>query len=70
MILKAFVNITNLLNRLKEEDGMEMLQTVIIIAIAVGIGGILFAIIGNSNDGLLGTFNRSLTQRMNEFFSK
>jgi Flp pilus assembly pilin Flp len=38
----------------REEDGMEMMETIILIAIAVIIGGVIINALGDENGGLIG----------------
>ena len=55
-LLRAYLSARmELLKLEQEEDGMEMMETVILIAIAVIIGGVIINALGDENGGLIGT---------------
>lgn len=59
------------LNRFKDdESGMETLEVVILIAIAVVIAGVIIAIVGNKDDGFLSRIFKSLEDAITGIFKK
>ncbi len=54
----------------KEEDGMETLETVILIAVAVLVAGVIvtFLVGGNGEDGFVQELFNSIKQKINETF--
>ena len=53
----------------QEEDGMETVETVILIAVAVIVaGGILTALGKNGNDGLIGSLFTGIKNKFGELF--
>lgn len=69
--LAKYLQLKNKADRfMEEEDGMEVLQAVILVAIALVVAAALLAIIGkNADDGLLGEIHKKIDSEFSGLFS-
>ena len=54
----------------QEEDGMEMMEAIILIAIAVIIGGVIVNALGDENGGLIGTIWEKVEEWLDGIFGR
>lgn len=65
-MLSAYLAMKNKFdNFMKQEDGMETVQAIILVVVGIVIVGALIAIVGDENSGLIGTIKTKLESLIN-----
>jgi len=68
-LIGLFVKVQLELMKLEqEEDGMEMLEAIILMVVAVAIAAVIINALGDENGGLIGTIWTKISDKLDDLF--